>query len=174
MVERRSSLMQAEVEELTAALEQSERSRKLAEQELADACERVGLLHSQVRQRSQKQVSSISQESVERERRKMCKWAKDCESFSQNKATTDLSLTCALLFNELNCELWVDVVFHPTVIWLQNTSLLNSKRKLDADVSQLQGEVEDVIQEARNAEEKAKKAITDVNIKCFLNIYLNG
>ncbi|XP_026207102.1 myosin-1-like [Anabas testudineus] len=89
VVERRSSLMQAEVEELRAALEQSERSRKLAEQELTDACERVGLLHS------------------------------------------------------------------------QNTSLLNSKRKLDADVSQLQGEVEEAIQEARNAEEKAKKAITD-------------
>uniref|UniRef100_A0A3B4YC93 Uncharacterized protein n=2 Tax=Seriola lalandi dorsalis TaxID=1841481 RepID=A0A3B4YC93_SERLL len=92
MVERRSSLMQAEVEELRAALEQSERSRKLAEQELTDACERLGLLHS------------------------------------------------------------------------QNTSLLNSKRKLDADVSQLQGEVEDAVQEARNAEEKAKKAITDAAI----------
>lgn len=48
MVERRSCLLQAEVEELRAALEQSERSRKLAEQELADACERVGFLHSQV------------------------------------------------------------------------------------------------------------------------------
>lgn len=48
MVERRSSLMQAEVEELRAALEQSDRSRKLAEQELTDACERVALLHSQV------------------------------------------------------------------------------------------------------------------------------
>ncbi|XP_049916461.1 myosin-1-like isoform X2 [Epinephelus moara] len=89
IVERRSSLLQAEVEELRAALEQSERSRKLAEQELVDACERVGLLHS------------------------------------------------------------------------QNTSLLNSKKKLDADVSQLQSEVEDAVQEARNAEEKAKKAITD-------------
>ena len=50
MVERRSSLLQAEVEELRAALEQSERTRKLAEQELVDACERVGLLHSQVSQ----------------------------------------------------------------------------------------------------------------------------
>lgn len=49
MVERRNILMQTEVEELRAALEQSERSRKLAEQELTDACERVGLLHSQVR-----------------------------------------------------------------------------------------------------------------------------
>ncbi|XP_068440052.1 myosin heavy chain, fast skeletal muscle-like [Clinocottus analis] len=89
IMERRNNLMQAEMEELRAALEQSERNRKLAEQELTDTCERVGLLHS------------------------------------------------------------------------QNTSLLNSKKKLDADVSQLQGEVMDAVQEARNAEEKAKKAITD-------------
>ena len=48
MVERRSSLMQVEVEELRAALEQTERSRKMVEQELTDACEGVWLLHSQV------------------------------------------------------------------------------------------------------------------------------
>lgn len=41
--------MMAENEEMTAALEQSERSRKLAEQELIDVNERVQLLHSQVR-----------------------------------------------------------------------------------------------------------------------------
>ncbi|XP_063078666.1 myosin heavy chain, fast skeletal muscle-like [Engraulis encrasicolus] len=43
----------------------------------------------------------------------------------------------------------------------QNTSLLNTKKKLEADVVQLQSEMEDSAQEARNAEEKAKKAITD-------------
>ena len=48
MVERRNGLMVAEIEELRAALEQTERSRKVAEQELVDASERVGLLHSQV------------------------------------------------------------------------------------------------------------------------------
>lgn len=37
------------MEELRAALEQSERSRKLAEQELLETTERVTLLHSQVR-----------------------------------------------------------------------------------------------------------------------------
>ncbi|NXJ22811.1 MYH1B protein, partial [Dicrurus megarhynchus] len=47
MVERRANLLQAEVEELRAALEQTERSRKLAEQELLDATERAQLLHSQ-------------------------------------------------------------------------------------------------------------------------------
>uniref|UniRef100_A0A8D0EC16 Myosin heavy chain 3 n=1 Tax=Salvator merianae TaxID=96440 RepID=A0A8D0EC16_SALMN len=89
MVERRANLMQAEIEELRAALEQTERGRKIAEQELLDANERVQLLHT------------------------------------------------------------------------QNTSLINTKKKLETDVSQLQSEVEDAIKEARNAEEKAKKAITD-------------
>ncbi|XP_041812179.1 myosin heavy chain, fast skeletal muscle-like [Chelmon rostratus] len=89
MVERRNGLMLAEIEELRAALEQTERGRKVAEQELVDASERVGLLHS------------------------------------------------------------------------QNTSLMNTKKKLESDLVQVQGEVDDAVQEARNAEEKAKKAITD-------------
>ncbi|OPJ72156.1 hypothetical protein AV530_007891 [Patagioenas fasciata monilis] len=90
MVERRANLLQAEVEELRAALEQTERSRKVAEQELLDASERVQLLHS------------------------------------------------------------------------QNTSLINTKKKLETDITQIQSEMEETVQEARNAEEKAKKAITDV------------
>ncbi|GAB1296245.1 Myosin, heavy polypeptide 2, skeletal muscle, adult [Apodemus speciosus] len=89
MVERRANLLQAEIEELRATLEQTERSRKIAEQELLDASERVQLLHT------------------------------------------------------------------------QNTSLINTKKKLETDISQIQGEMEDIVQEARNAEEKAKKAITD-------------
>uniref|UniRef100_A0A8C6FZR2 Myosin heavy chain 4 n=1 Tax=Moschus moschiferus TaxID=68415 RepID=A0A8C6FZR2_MOSMO len=89
MVERRANLLQAEIEELRATLEQTERSRKMAEQELLDASERVQLLHT------------------------------------------------------------------------QNTSLINTKKKLETDITQIQGEMEDIIQEARNAEEKAKKAITD-------------
>nr|XP_061838033.1 myosin heavy chain, fast skeletal muscle-like [Nerophis lumbriciformis] len=89
MVERRNTLMLAEIEELRAALEQTDRSRKVAEQELVDASERVGLLHS------------------------------------------------------------------------QNTSLLNTKKKLESDLVQIQSEVDDAVQESRNAEEKAKKAITD-------------
>uniref|UniRef100_A0A8C2IZN1 Slow myosin heavy chain 2 n=1 Tax=Cyprinus carpio TaxID=7962 RepID=A0A8C2IZN1_CYPCA len=42
-----------------------------------------------------------------------------------------------------------------------NTSLLNQKKKLEGDNTQLQTEVEEAVQECRNAEEKAKKAITD-------------
>uniref|UniRef100_A0A8C2U7W4 Myosin heavy chain, skeletal muscle, adult n=1 Tax=Coturnix japonica TaxID=93934 RepID=A0A8C2U7W4_COTJA len=93
MVERRANLLQAEVEELRAALEQTERSRKVAEQELLDASERV---HK-----------------------------------------------------------------NPNIPVMQNTSLINTKKKLETDIVQIQSEMEDTIQEARNAEEKAKKAITD-------------
>ncbi|KAM6469824.1 myosin-1B isoform 1-T1 [Liasis olivaceus] len=89
MIERRANLMQAEIEELRAALEQTERARKVAEQELLDVSERVQLLHT------------------------------------------------------------------------QNTSLINTKKKLETDIAQIQGEMEETIQEARNAEEKAKKSITD-------------
>lgn len=48
-------------------------------------------------------------------------------------------------------------------LFVQNTSLINTKKKLESDISQIQSEMEDTIQEARNAEEKAKKAITDVS-----------
>ncbi|XP_078257696.1 myosin-4-like [Rhinoraja longicauda] len=89
MLERRSGLQQAEIEEMRAALEQTDRARKIAEQELLDVNERVQLLHS------------------------------------------------------------------------QNTSLINTKKKLDADLNHIQSEMEETIQEARNADEKAKKAITD-------------
>ncbi|XP_018431078.1 PREDICTED: myosin-1B-like [Nanorana parkeri] len=87
--ERRNNLLAAEIEEMRSALEQTDRARKVAEQELLDVTERVQLLHT------------------------------------------------------------------------QNTSLINTKKKLESDVSQLQTEVEETIQESRNAEDKAKKAITD-------------
>lgn len=43
--------------------------------------------------------------------------------------------------------------------------MLNQKKKLESDLSTLAGEVDEALQECRNAEEKAKKAITDVSSK---------
>merc|ERR1712191_3168 len=43
----------------------------------------------------------------------------------------------------------------------QNTALINSKRKTETELTQATGEVEESISECRNAEEKAKKSITD-------------
>uniref|UniRef100_A0AAR2J924 Myosin, heavy chain 7B, cardiac muscle, beta a n=1 Tax=Pygocentrus nattereri TaxID=42514 RepID=A0AAR2J924_PYGNA len=43
----------------------------------------------------------------------------------------------------------------------QNTALINQKKKLESDMSVLSGEVDEAVQECRNAEDKAKKAVTD-------------
>merc|ERR1712170_207125 len=89
VVDRRSALLTGEIDELRNAVEQAERSRKLAETELNESNERSNLLHT------------------------------------------------------------------------QNTALINQKRKLESEVAQAQGEIEELVAECRNAEDKAKKAITD-------------
>lgn len=89
---------QAELEEMSAALEQAERGRKLAEGELMEASERANLLHA------------------------------------------------------------------------QNTALINQKRKLEGEIQTMQSDVEEAVQEQRNAEEKAKKAITDVTSNRLISL----
>merc|ERR1711935_1064325 len=81
VVDRRSNLLAGEIDELRSAVEQAERSRKLAETELNESNERSNLLHG------------------------------------------------------------------------QNTSLINQKRKLETELQQAQGEVDESISECRNAEE---------------------
>lgn len=58
------------------------------------------------------------------------------------------------------------IKYHAPLLF-QNTSLLHTKKKLEADISQFQSEVEDSAQESRNAEERAKKAITGVDDYLF-------
>ena len=43
----------------------------------------------------------------------------------------------------------------------QNTALINQKRKVEVELQQATNDIEEAVQEAKNAEEKAKKAITD-------------
>ena len=50
----------------------------------------------------------------------------------------------------------------------QNTALINHKRKLEGEVQNLQGEIEDAVEEQRNAEDKAKKAMVDVSCEEFI------
>lgn len=144
MVERRNNLLQAELEEVRAVVEQTERTRKLAEQELIEATERVQLLHSQVRppQPSQGHLQP---------------WRNQI-GISQASKTSKWSFLLAAMLQV--CRSPLPEVFSST---LQNTSLINQKKKMEGDISQLQTEVEEAIQECRNAEEKAKKAITDVS-----------
>merc|ERR1712227_934470 len=46
----------------------------------------------------------------------------------------------------------------------QNTLLANQKRKMEQELIAVANEVEEAVQEAKNAEEKAKKAINDAAI----------
>ncbi|XP_034551947.1 myosin-7B-like [Notolabrus celidotus] len=55
----------------------------------------------------------------------------------------------------------VEVSEKANLLSTQNAGLVNNKRKLEADVSLLSGEVDEAVLESRSAEEKAKKAITD-------------
>jgi chromosome segregation ATPase len=89
VTDRRVNLLQAEIDELRSAVEQADKGRKGAEQELMEANERANLLHT------------------------------------------------------------------------QNTALANQKRKLEQELIAVANEVEEAIQEAKNAEEKAKKSIND-------------
>lgn len=112
-------------------MEQTERSRKLAEQcELIETSERrVQLLHSQV-------SSALGR--------------------SQSDGSTGRSLQVSF-----RRHAWMLSAAFPALPTPQNTSLINQKKKMEADLSQLQTAEE--VQECRNAEEKAKKAITDVS-----------
>ncbi|XP_054628952.1 myosin-7B-like [Dunckerocampus dactyliophorus] len=55
----------------------------------------------------------------------------------------------------------VEVADRANQLNTQNVGLVSHKKKLEADVLLLSSEVDDVLQERRSAEEKAKKAITD-------------
>ncbi|CAK6981996.1 myosin-7B-like [Scomber scombrus] len=58
----------------------------------------------------------------------------------------------------------VEVAERVNLLNTQNVGLLNQKRKLEADLSLLTGEVDEAVQESHSAEEKAKKAITDASL----------
>lgn len=48
VAERRNTLLQSELEELRSFQEQTERGRRLAEEELLEATEKINLFHAQV------------------------------------------------------------------------------------------------------------------------------
>ena len=55
----------------------------------------------------------------------------------------------------------MDATERATMLHTQNTALINQKRKVEVELQAATNEIEDAVQEAKNAEEKAKKAITD-------------
>ena len=49
------------------------------------------------------------------------------------------------------------------MISAQNSALSGAKRKLETENEQIRGELEEALAEARNADERAKKAVGDVS-----------
>ncbi|XP_071314822.1 myosin-7B-like [Trachinotus anak] len=58
----------------------------------------------------------------------------------------------------------VEVAERVNLLTTQNAGLVNQKRKMEVELSLLTGEVDEVMQESRSAEEKAKRAITDAAV----------
>lgn len=50
----------------------------------------------------------------------------------------------------------------------QNSALTSARRKLETDNDQLRSELEEALAEAKNADERAKKATTDVSLIKFM------
>ncbi|XP_010115195.1 PREDICTED: myosin-3-like [Chlamydotis macqueenii] len=130
MVERRANLLQAEVEELRAALEQTERSRKVAEQELLDATERVQLLHTQNTSlfNTKKQLETDMAQ-IQTEMEDITKEAKNAEERAK-KAITDAAVMAEELKKEQDT----------------GTHLERMKKNLDQTVKNLQHRLDEAEQ----------------------------
>lgn len=57
----------------------------------------------------------------------------------------------------------MEVSERANLLHTQNTALINQKRKLEGEIHGMAADVEELVQEQRNAEDKAKKAITDAS-----------
>ncbi|ELR46061.1 Myosin-7, partial [Bos mutus] len=160
IVERRNNLLQAELEELRAVVEQTERSRKLAEQELIETSERVQLLHSQntsLINQKKKMESDLThlQSEVEQEGRKAEEKAK--------KAITDAAMMAEELKKEQDTSAHLERMkknMEQTIKDLQHRldeaeqiALKGGKKqlqKLEARVRELENELE--AEQKRNVE----------------------
>ncbi|KAK2489775.1 hypothetical protein MC885_019349, partial [Smutsia gigantea] len=152
MVERRANLLQAEVEELRATLEQTERSRKITEQELLDASERVQLLHTQ-------NTSLINTKKLENDVSQLQSKVEEVIQESRNaekakKAITDVAMMAEELKKEQDTSAHLERMkknLEQTVKDLQlrlneaeKLALKGGKKqiqKLEARVRELEGEV---------------------------------
>lgn len=132
--ERRVCLMQAEMEELRGGLEASERARKQIEQELVDTTERFSEISMQVG-----------------------------GSTGRPGTHKHTIIITSISFGVSHDFLLLSFSLVNLFLSLQNQSLTILKRKLEADLARLCSENEELISEFRAADERAKKAVTDVS-----------
>ncbi|XP_005377131.1 PREDICTED: myosin-6 [Chinchilla lanigera] len=163
IVERRNTLLQAELEELRVVVEQTERSRKLAEQELIETSERVQLLHSQntsLINQKKKMESDLTQ--LQNEVEEAVQECRNAEEKAK-KAITDAAMMAEELKKEQDTSAHLERMkknMEQTIKDLQHRldeaeqiALKGGKKqlqKLEARVRELENELE--AEQKRNAE----------------------
>uniref|UniRef100_A0A8C3MJB4 Myosin-7 n=1 Tax=Geospiza parvula TaxID=87175 RepID=A0A8C3MJB4_GEOPR len=153
MVERRNTLLQSELEELRGLVEQTERARKLAEQELIEASERVQLLHSQntsLISQKKKMEGDISQLQTEVEEA-----VQECRNAEEKakKAITDAAMMAEELKKEQDTSAHLERMkknMEQTIKDLQLRLDEKQLQKLEGRVRELENELE--AEQKRNAE----------------------
>ncbi|KAM9324262.1 myosin-13-like [Gastrophryne carolinensis] len=146
-------------EEALEHVETLKRENKNLQQEISDLTEQIG--------ESSKSINELekSRKQVEQEKSDIQSALEEAEGSLEHEEAKILRIQLEL--NQVKSEVDRKISEKDEEIdqlkrnSQRNTSLINSKKKLESDISQLQNEVEEAVQEARNAEDKAKKAITD-------------
>ncbi|XP_010853315.1 PREDICTED: myosin-7B [Bison bison bison] len=147
-LEKAKKALEGEKSELQAALEEAEGALELEETKTL----RIQLELSQVKAEVDRKLAEKDEECTNLRRNhqravESLQASLDAETRARNEA--------------LRLKKKMEATERLNLLHSQNTGLLNQKKKLEVDLAQLSGEVEEAAQERREAEEKAKKAITD-------------
>nr|XP_044627580.1 myosin-15 isoform X5 [Equus asinus] len=170
VAERRNSLLQSELEELRSLQEQTERGRKLAEEELLEAAERINLLHTQnTSLLSQKKKLEVDVARLQKETEEAVQGCQNAEEKAK-KAVTEAANMSEELKKEQDTNAHLERMrknMEQTIKDLQKrldeaeqTALLGSRKqiqKLESRVRELEGELEGEVRRTAEAQRGARR-----------------
>uniref|UniRef100_A0A8C4LVB5 Myosin heavy chain 15 n=1 Tax=Equus asinus asinus TaxID=83772 RepID=A0A8C4LVB5_EQUAS len=170
VAERRNSLLQSELEELRSLQEQTERGRKLAEEELLEATERINLLHTQnTSLLSQKKKLEVDVARLQKETEEAVQGCQNAEEKAK-KAVTEAANMSEELKKEQDTNAHLERMrknMEQTIKDLQKrldeaeqTALLGSRKqiqKLESRVRELEGELEGEVRRTAEAQRGARR-----------------
>ncbi|KAF5923932.1 hypothetical protein HPG69_010361 [Diceros bicornis minor] len=168
--ERRNSLLQSELEELRSLQEQTDRGRRLAEEELLEATERVNLLHTQnTSLLSQKKKLEVDVARMQRETEEAVQGCQNAEEKAK-KAVTEAANMSEELKKEQDTNAHLEKMrknMEQTIKDLQKrldeaeqTALMGSRKqiqKLESRVRELEGELEGEVRRTAEAQRGARR-----------------
>ncbi|XP_014647754.1 PREDICTED: myosin-15 [Ceratotherium simum simum] len=168
--ERHNSLLQSELEELRSLQEQTDRGRRLAEEELLEATERVNLLHTQnTSLLSQKKKLEVDVARMQRETEEAVQGCQNAEEKAK-KAVTEAANMSEELKKEQDTNAHLEKMrknMEQTIKDLQKrldeaeqTALMGSRKqiqKLESRVRELEGQLEGEVRRTAEAQRGARR-----------------